>query len=75
MQKANTEWAKLALELDALKTAAGGTKAKGKKGKGNGVVLETPEMRKLKEKMGVLEKDYMFSRKDAGEYRIVDDAV
>jgi ATP-dependent RNA helicase DHX29 len=67
LRKSNGEWVHLALELDGLKTAAGAGKAKGKKGKGSGVVLETSEMRKVRDKMAVLEKDYMFSRKDAGE--------
>lgn len=54
------------LSLDNLRIAAGaGTKGKGKK-KGTGVVLETPEMRDLMSKMKVVEKEYMFSRKDAG---------
>nr|XP_019046467.1 DEAH box polypeptide 36 [Kwoniella bestiolae CBS 10118]OCF25397.1 DEAH box polypeptide 36 [Kwoniella bestiolae CBS 10118] len=63
--KVNETWARLSLELDTLKSAAGGAKAKGKKGKGSGVILETPEIRQLKDKIGKTEKDYMFSRKDA----------
>nr|XP_018262834.1 DEAH box polypeptide 36 [Kwoniella dejecticola CBS 10117]OBR84992.1 DEAH box polypeptide 36 [Kwoniella dejecticola CBS 10117] len=63
--KINERWAKLSLELDNLKLAAGGSKAKGKKGKGSGVVLETPEMRAVKEQIGKVEKEYLFSRKDA----------
>jgi ATP-dependent RNA helicase DHX29 len=61
------------LELDNLRIAAGGGpggKGKGgKKGKGNGVVLETPDMRRVKEKIGKMGKEYMFSRKDAGASR------
>lgn len=72
LQKVNTVWAKLALELDGLKVAAGGVKGKGKKGKSSGVILESPDMRRLKEKMGVLEKDYMFSRKEAGRFNLAE---
>lgn len=67
LNKESEKWAQLMLELDALRTTAGGAK-KGKKGKSSGVVLETPEMRRLKEKIAKVEKEYMFSRKDAGEY-------
>ncbi|OCF60762.1 DEAH box polypeptide 36 [Kwoniella mangroviensis CBS 10435] len=63
--KINETWAKLSLELDNLKLAAGGNKGKGKKGKGSSVILETPEMRQLKDKIGKVEKEYLFSRKDA----------
>jgi ATP-dependent RNA helicase DHX29 len=65
-QKTNSEWAMLALQLDDLKLAAGSGKGKAKKGKSNGVVLETPEMRRLKDRITCLEKEYMFSRKEAG---------
>lgn len=56
------------LELDNLRISAreGGGKSKIKKGKANGVVLETPEMRKIKDKIGKVEKEYRFSRKKAG---------
>jgi ATP-dependent RNA helicase DHX29 len=74
LQRVNADWAVLMLELDNLRIAAGvgpGGKAKGgKKGKGNGVVLETPDMRRVKEKIGKMEKEYMFSRKDAGASRL-----
>ncbi|WRT66497.1 uncharacterized protein IL334_003456 [Kwoniella shivajii] len=63
--KINDTWAKLSLDLDTMKLSAGGAKGKGKKGKGSGVVLETPGMRRLKEKIGKVEKEYLFSRKDA----------
>ncbi|KAK8864514.1 hypothetical protein IAR55_001764 [Kwoniella newhampshirensis] len=66
--KVNETWAKLSLELDTLRTAASGVgvgKGKGKKGKSSGVVLETPEIRALKDKIGKVEKEYFFSRKDA----------
>ncbi|WVQ80786.1 hypothetical protein IAT38_002891 [Cryptococcus sp. DSM 104549] len=68
--QANEAWAKLMLELDNLRIAAGagaggGGGKKGKKGKGTGVVLETPAMRRLKEKIGKVEKEYLFARKDA----------
>ncbi|KAL7421927.1 hypothetical protein Q5752_003699 [Cryptotrichosporon argae] len=67
--RVNEQWAALMLELDGKRTAAGavaGAKGKGGKKKGGGgVVLETPEMVKLKAKMGKLEKEYMFSRKEA----------
>jgi ATP-dependent RNA helicase DHX29 len=49
-----------------LKVAAGTVKGK-KKGKANQVVMETPEMVKIKAKIAKVEKEYMFSRKDAGE--------
>lgn len=68
LNKDNAQWASLMLELDNLRIAAsGGTgKSKGKKGKSSGVILETPEMRRLKERIAKIEKDYMFSRKEAG---------
>jgi ATP-dependent RNA helicase DHX29 len=63
------KWADLMLKLDSLRLAAGGgSKAKGNKKKGTGVVLETPEMREVMAKMKVIEKEYMFNRKDAGQY-------
>jgi hypothetical protein len=70
LQKYNESWANLMLELDNLRIAAGGGqgKSKGKKGKSSGVVLETPEMRKLKDQIGKVEKEYMLSRKEAGEF-------
>ncbi|RSH86900.1 uncharacterized protein EHS24_005178 [Apiotrichum porosum] len=64
--KDNETWANLMLELDTLKVAAGTVKGK-KKGKANQVVMETPEMVKIKAKIAKVEKEYMFSRKDAGE--------
>ncbi|WVR06931.1 hypothetical protein IAU60_003967 [Kwoniella sp. DSM 27419] len=64
-RKVNETWAALALELDTLRQAAGAGKGKGKKGKGSGVILETPEMRRLQEKMGKVEKEYMFGKKEA----------
>ncbi|WVQ72381.1 hypothetical protein IAR50_001933 [Cryptococcus sp. DSM 104548] len=60
---ANEQWAQLQLSLDTLRGPAAGKK--GKKGKGTGVVLETPEMKGLKEKIAAIEKEYMFSRKNA----------
>ncbi|EAL23696.1 hypothetical protein CNBA3430 [Cryptococcus deneoformans B-3501A] len=60
----NEQWAKLQLELDTLRMASGEGK-KGKKGKGNQVILETPEIRRLKDKIGKVEKEYMFTRKNA----------
>lgn len=60
----NEQWAKLQLELDTLRMASGESK-KGKKGKGNQVVIETPEIRRLKDKINRVEKEYMFTRKDA----------
>ena len=64
----NDTWANLMLELDTLRIKAGGRggKARGKKGKGYGIVLETPEMRRLKDKICKVEREYLFSRKDAG---------
>lgn len=44
---------------------ASGEGKKGKKGKGNQVVIETPEIRRLKDKISRVEKEYMFTRKDA----------
>jgi len=67
LSKENEKWAQLMLELDTMRAAASGAK-KGKKGKSNGVVLETPEMRRLKERIAKVEKEYMFSRKEAGEF-------
>lgn len=63
--KANEDWSKLMLELDTLKIGTGSSTKGKKKGKAN-VVMETPEMVKLKAKISKVEKDYMFSRKDAG---------
>ncbi|ORY32822.1 P-loop containing nucleoside triphosphate hydrolase protein [Naematelia encephala] len=66
LNKANESWAQLMLELDSLKIAVGGGPGKkGKKGKVSGVVLETPEIRRVKEKMSKVEKEYLFNRKDA----------
>lgn len=67
LDKTNDDWAALMLQLDNLKLAAGGSKAKGKKPKGPAVVLETPEMRALQGQISKLEKEYMFNRKDAGK--------
>lgn len=71
INKENQDWAQLMLELDSLRIATGTGKAKGKKGKANAVVMETPEMVKLKNKIAKVEKQYMFSRKDAGELACV----
>jgi hypothetical protein len=64
MDKANQTWAKLMLELDTLRS--GSDNKKGKKKKGPAVVLETPEIRRIKSDMAKVEKEYMFSRKEAG---------
>ena len=64
MDKANQTWAKLMLELDTLRS--GPDNKKGKKKKGPAVVLETPEIRRIKSDMAKVEKEYMFSRKEAG---------
>ncbi|CAK9781148.1 P-loop containing nucleoside triphosphate hydrolase protein [Cutaneotrichosporon oleaginosum] len=64
MNKTNETWAQLMLELEAHKAAAGPGKARGKKSK-NLVVMETPETVKIKNKINRLEKEYMFSKKDA----------
>ena len=71
LNKVNDSWPSLMLELDNLRLAAGGSgaKGKGKKTKGSGVVLETPEMRGVKDKIGKVEKEYMFSRKEGGMCR------
>jgi hypothetical protein len=66
MDKANQSWAKLMLQLDTLRS--GSETKKGGKKKGNNVVLETPEMRSIKTAMAKVEKEYMFSRKEAGEF-------
>lgn len=68
INKVNQTWATLMVELDTMKMLAGASKGKaGKKGKGK-VVLDTPEMVKLKGKIAKLEKDYMFGKKDAGGF-------
>lgn len=65
-EKTNRQWADLMLQLDGLRIAGGAVaKGKGKK-KGSGVVMETPEMRKVMDMMKKVEKEYLFSRKDAG---------
>lgn len=64
--RVNENWAKLKVELESLKALSGASKGKGKKNK-SGPQLETPEMHKVRTKMTKLEKDYMFSRKDAGK--------
>ncbi len=66
VNKTNESWATLMLELETLKALAGAAKGKGKKSKSQ-VVMETPEMVKLKNKINRLEKEYMFGKKDAGE--------
>jgi ATP-dependent RNA helicase DHX29 len=66
----NTTWAELMLELDTLKMAAGQGRGKGKKGKSNPIILESSELRRLKDRIGKIEKEYLFSRKDAGKYDI-----
>lgn len=53
------------LELDNLR--AGSDSKKGKKKKGPAVVLETPEIRRIKNEISKVEKEYMFSRKEAGK--------
>lgn len=71
--KTNNDWAALMLQLDDLRIAAGGAKAKGRKMKGPAVVLETPQMRELQGRISKLEKEYMFSKKDAGKrYELLD---
>jgi len=65
MDKANQTWARLMLELDNLR--AGSDSKKGKKKKGPAVVLETPEIRRIKNEISKVEKEYMFSRKEAGK--------
>jgi ATP-dependent RNA helicase DHX29 len=65
LNKANETWANLRLGLEKLRSGPEGEKKKGKK---RTVVLETPEMRRLGDQMAKLEKDYLFSRKDAGMY-------
>jgi ATP-dependent RNA helicase DHX29 len=64
LNKENEKWASLMMQLDNLRITSG---KKSKKGKSNGVVLETPELRRLKDKLATVEKEYMFSRKDAGK--------
>jgi ATP-dependent RNA helicase DHX29 len=66
LDKANQTWAKLMLELDAMRSGPDGKK--GKKKKGPAVVLETPEIRRIKNEMAKVEKEYMFSRKEAGKF-------
>ena len=68
LDKVNDVWAHLMLELDTIRIRASATrgKSRGKKGRGSGVVLATPEMRNIKEKLSKAEKEYMFSRKTAG---------
>ncbi|KAK4689978.1 ATP-dependent RNA helicase DHX29, partial [Tremellales sp. Uapishka_1] len=67
LNRLNESWASKMLELDTMRHAGSAAKIKGKKGKSNGVVLETPEMRKLKDSMLKIEKEYLFSRKDADQ--------
>jgi len=64
LNKDNEKWAALMIQMDDLRIANG---KKGKKGKSTGVVLESPELRRLKDKITLVENEYMFSRKDAGE--------
>lgn len=65
LSRVNEDWAKLKVELESLKALSGASKGKGKKNKGV-APLETPDMHRVRAKMLKLEKDYMFSRKDAG---------
>ena len=67
LNRINESWADLMLQLDNLRIA-GGSK-KGKKGKPSGVIMETSEMRRLKDQISKAEKEYMFSRKEGGESR------
>lgn len=67
LNRVNEDWAKLKLELETLRAVSGASKGKGKKNKGS-LAMETPEMHKVRGKMTKLEKDYMFSRKDAGAW-------
>ena len=66
LNEINRDWAKLMLELDTLMgvTHLGKKKRKGAKAE---VVLDTPESHRLRQRIARLEKEYMFSRKDAGE--------
>jgi ATP-dependent RNA helicase DHX29 len=61
INKANETWARLKLKLDTLRTVPDVNKKKKRP-----VVLETPEMRRLVEQIAKVEKDYLFTRKDAG---------
>ena len=65
----NESWARLTFELENLRIAVGASqgRGKGKKIKSNGVVLESVDMRRLKDKIAKVEKEYLFNRKDAGE--------
>ena len=64
----NDTWAGLMNDLNNMKISAVESKGKGKgkKWKGNSVVLETSEMRRIMEKISKAEKEYMFNRKEAG---------
>jgi len=62
LNKYNETWASLMIQMDGLRIVNG----KKKKGKPN-VVLETPEIRHLKGRIALVEKEYMFNRKDAGK--------
>lgn len=77
LNNVNETWATLICELDDMRRSAGvaGGKGKGKKAKGNGVVLETPDMRRLKEKISKVEKEYLFSRKEAGKWLCINAAL
>ena len=61
LNKHNETWVSLMIQMDELRITTG----KKKKGKPS-VVLETPEIRRLKDKISAVEKEYMFSRKGAG---------
>lgn len=67
VNEVNARWARLMLELDTLKIAAGIGRAKGKKAKSPQVVLDTPDIVKIKSRIRKVEKDYLFNRKEGGE--------
>jgi hypothetical protein len=65
LDRINTTWANYMFELDSLRRTAEHAKPRARKGKA-AVIIETPAMRALQAKAVKAEKDYMFSRKDAG---------
>lgn len=64
LNKVNDQWASLMLHMHKLTSDQGGKGVR--KGKAN-VIMETREIRALKQKIAMVEKEYMFSRKDACE--------
>lgn len=66
LSKLNEKWARHMLALDTLRSRSTEKRKGGKKHQLPKPVLETPEMRQVKDVIASLEREYLFDRKEAG---------